>query len=189
LNYSISLMETVLKLHNQAGMLHCSLKPANVRWNNGVVKLIDFEWAQKIDGAVYHPAPPGFRAPEIVRRDPCSIKSDAFSIGVTIYALLLDLEWDYRIDVEQDEICQVLKATAREFFWRNPKSRLSLQLALDQVKNKTRHLDQVSMSTRHSADSMVLDNARSENSGLCPIQSLDQTSANTNMKQFTNGNL
>lgn len=43
--FSLSLMDTVLALHQKAHMLHGDLKPANLQWWQGVVRLIDFEHA------------------------------------------------------------------------------------------------------------------------------------------------
>jgi serine/threonine protein kinase len=51
--FSESLIKSVVKSHDAAGLLHCDLKPANVRWSNGVVNLIDFGHAQPINLAVW----------------------------------------------------------------------------------------------------------------------------------------
>ena len=63
--FCLSLMDTVLALHQQAHMLHGHLKPANLRWWQGVVRLIDFEHAQGIAQAQWAPGTDGFQAPEI----------------------------------------------------------------------------------------------------------------------------
>lgn len=86
--FSESLIQSVMKLHDAAGLLHCDLKPANVRWSKGVVSLIDFGHAQPINLAVWVPGTRGYQAPEIVDRMPCSVMTDAFSVGRTIIETL-----------------------------------------------------------------------------------------------------
>lgn len=139
LHFSISLIETVLKLHNQAGILHCGLKPDNVRWNNGVVKLIDFESAQKIEGAIWYPGPRYYTAPEVVREEPCSKKSEAYSVGATIRDMRHKLTGEHQVDREE-KICQILDKAVGEMIEYDPDSRWSLQRALDHIRKKTRYL-------------------------------------------------
>ena len=71
----------MLTLHQKAKMLHCDLKPDNLRWDNGVVKLIDFEHAQYIAHATWAPGTDGYQAPEILNDMPCTVQTDAYSVG------------------------------------------------------------------------------------------------------------
>jgi hypothetical protein len=63
-----------------AKMLHCDWKPANLRWSNGVVRLIDFEHAQDISDSAWAPD----QEPEILNGKPCTIRTDAFAVGAII---------------------------------------------------------------------------------------------------------
>lgn len=45
-SFSVSLVSAVGRMHSNAGVLHCDLKPNNARWSKGVVKLLDFGHAQ-----------------------------------------------------------------------------------------------------------------------------------------------
>ena len=51
ISFSVALLSTVKRLHSKAAILHCDLKPNNVRWSKGVVKLIDFGRAQLLADA------------------------------------------------------------------------------------------------------------------------------------------
>jgi hypothetical protein len=139
LQFSISLIETVLKLHNKARMLHCGLKPANVRWNKGVVKLIDFGSAQKMKGAICHPGPRFYTAPEVDREEPCSVKSEAYSVGATIRDTRHKLIGEHQVD-EENEICKILEEAGDKLTRFEPGSRWSLKQALNHIQEKTRQL-------------------------------------------------
>ena len=84
ISFSVALLSTVEKLHSKATVLHCDLKPNNVRWSKGVVKLIDFGRAQLLAEAKNVPGTRGYEAPEVERGEVPSIASDAFSAGKTI---------------------------------------------------------------------------------------------------------
>jgi eukaryotic-like serine/threonine-protein kinase len=70
-----------------AGFLHCDLKPANVLVNDGgEAKVIDFGQAcrpgtikERIQGT------PDFIAPEQVKRQPVTARTDVFNLGATMY--------------------------------------------------------------------------------------------------------
>lgn len=69
------------------GYVHCDLKPNNIMVNaEGQVKLIDFGQACKI-GAVKEriQGTPDYIAPEQVRCEPLSVRTDVFSFGATMY--------------------------------------------------------------------------------------------------------
>ncbi|KAL3939572.1 MAG: hypothetical protein SGBAC_005719 [Bacillariaceae sp.] len=87
LHFSVSLMKVVRALHDKAGVLHCDIKPNNLRWlsSRQQVYLIDFGHAQLVKGAKHYNATKAFEAPEI-RNDklPHSCETDAYSVGATI---------------------------------------------------------------------------------------------------------
>lgn len=69
------------------GYVHCDLKPNNILVNhNGLVKIIDFGQTcpsgtkkQRIQGT------PDYIAPEQVKREPVSFRTDVFNFGATMY--------------------------------------------------------------------------------------------------------
>jgi serine/threonine-protein kinase len=72
------------------GYAHCDLKPNNILVNaDGEVKLIDFGQACRL-GSVKEriQGTPDFIAPEQVKRDPITAKTDVFNFGATFYASL-----------------------------------------------------------------------------------------------------
>jgi serine/threonine-protein kinase len=69
------------------GYLHCDLKPNNILVSStGVVKVIDFGQACPI-GAVKEriQGTPDYIAPEQVKRQPVTIRTDVFNFGATLY--------------------------------------------------------------------------------------------------------
>jgi serine/threonine-protein kinase len=72
------------------GYVHCDLKPANILLSaEGVTKVIDLGQAcpvgtqkQRIQGT------PDFIAPEQVKREPVTPRTDVFNLGATLYACL-----------------------------------------------------------------------------------------------------
>jgi hypothetical protein len=84
---ALSLMEVVVQLHEQAGVLHCDIKPDNIRWDssNQQAYLIDFGHAQMANRARHYNATKDFEAPEIREKKlPHSRASDTFSVGASI---------------------------------------------------------------------------------------------------------
>ena len=72
------------------GYAHCDLKPNNILVNaNGEVKIIDFGQACRL-GSVKEriQGTPDFIAPEQVKRDSITAKTDVFNFGATLYASL-----------------------------------------------------------------------------------------------------
>ena len=99
ISFSIALLSTVERLHSKAAILHCDLKPNNVRWSKGVVKLIDFGRAQLLADAKNVPGTRGYEAPEVERGEVPAIASDAYSVGKTIgYFLEQVLERGHTLD-------------------------------------------------------------------------------------------
>jgi Protein kinase domain len=130
LDFCGALIHTVKKLHHQAGLLHCDLKPGNVRWSNGVVKLIDFGRAQSISEATSTPGTKGFEAPEILNQMPNSVKTDAFSVGRIVLSGLERFEdqgWEE--GSQESDICNVLRQMAVKLTDTDPESRWSLTTA------------------------------------------------------------
>jgi serine/threonine-protein kinase len=77
------------ELHG-AGFLHSDIKPANIMVDKlGIVKLIDYGRAVRIDEKNnYLMGTPLFMAPELHRREPASIQSDIYSVGLVGLELL-----------------------------------------------------------------------------------------------------
>jgi serine/threonine protein kinase len=72
------------------GHAHCDLKPNNILVNSdGDVKIIDFGQACRL-GSVKEriQGTPDFIAPEQVKREPITAKTDVFNFGATLYASL-----------------------------------------------------------------------------------------------------
>eukprot|EP00549_Striatella_unipunctata_P010584 CAMPEP_0118719940 /NCGR_PEP_ID=MMETSP0800-20121206/29813_1 /TAXON_ID=210618 ORGANISM="Striatella unipunctata, Strain CCMP2910" /NCGR_SAMPLE_ID=MMETSP0800 /ASSEMBLY_ACC=CAM_ASM_000638 /LENGTH=760 /DNA_ID=CAMNT_0006627483 /DNA_START=71 /DNA_END=2353 /DNA_ORIENTATION=- len=95
LRFALSLIRAVSSLHKDAGILHGDLKPSNVRWSNGMVKLIDFGNAQWESKAQWLPGTEGYEAPEVESKQCVTRMSDAFSIGKTINCFIGNsARWD-----------------------------------------------------------------------------------------------
>ncbi len=122
-----SLIDTVMKLHDRAGLLHCDLKPENIRWSNGVVRLIDFGRSQSRNSAIWVRGTEGFEATEILDRLPCSTKTDAFSVGRIILTFLETLENIWRNMASQEKaICDMLRGVGEDLAHCDPEARLTL---------------------------------------------------------------
>ncbi|KAK7201365.1 protein kinase [Novymonas esmeraldas] len=88
-----------------ASIVHCDIKPHNVLLAmDGQCKLSDFGSAIaratssvcKIDDVLEMRGTPGYMAPEVARGDVPTMKSDVYSLGITILELLTGkLPWDY----------------------------------------------------------------------------------------------
>jgi eukaryotic-like serine/threonine-protein kinase len=84
--YFIQVARGLGSLHS-LGFAHCDLKPGNILINSvGEVKIIDFGQAcplgtikERIQGT------PDFIAPEQVKRQPVTIRTDIFNLGATFY--------------------------------------------------------------------------------------------------------
>lgn len=132
LQFCNALMNTVNKLHNQAGLLHCDLKPDNLRWSLGVVKLIDFGHAQSIGKATWYPGTKGFEAPEILKRMPNSTSTDAFSVGRIILTVWGGLE-----TYHETPICKMLRQVAENLSNDDPQLRWSLTEASKNLESSS----------------------------------------------------
>lgn len=130
--FSHSLMDTVDQLHQKAKLLHCDLKPDNMRWSrvDRVVRLIDFGRAQPIESAKCIRRTKGYEAPEISSGKPCSIKTDAFAIGRTIVAYLQT----FQTSASSFETDDRMRKVARCLTTFDSQSRWSLKRALDEIQ-------------------------------------------------------
>lgn len=79
-----------LQVMHKAGYVHADIKPNNIMvTNEGLVKLIDFGQSCK-NGTVKEriQGTPDYIAPEQVKRQPITPKTDLFNLGATMYWLL-----------------------------------------------------------------------------------------------------
>lgn len=79
-----------LQVMHEAGYVHADIKPNNIMvTNEGMVKLIDFGQSCK-NGTVKEriQGTPDYIAPEQVKRQPITPKTDMFNLGATMYWLL-----------------------------------------------------------------------------------------------------
>lgn len=133
LAFSTSLITAVQTLHDKGSILHCDLKPDNIRWNGCRVALIDFGSGQYIANAVWTPGTEGFEAPEILQRESCSTKSDAFSVGKVIQCFGRDLL--QRSD--NRNLLNDVKYVAEHLCVENPDLRWSLQQGFDALEARS----------------------------------------------------
>ena len=78
---------------HESGYMHLDFKPENLHVSrNGVVKLVDFDLAQRITGKPHRPSKnpgtPSYMAPEQLKGEPFDHRVDIFSFGVSAYELL-----------------------------------------------------------------------------------------------------
>jgi serine/threonine-protein kinase len=82
----IDVAEALDALH-KAGFVHCDIKPGNIlRAGDGQIKVIDFGQACRIGTAKERiQGTPDFIAPEQVRCSTCTVRTDVYSFGATLY--------------------------------------------------------------------------------------------------------
>ena len=89
ISYFLQTAQALVAMH-QGGFVHCDLKPNNILvGSNGLVKVIDLGQAcpvgtvkKRIQGT------PDYIAPEQVKREPVSVRTDVFNFGATLYWVL-----------------------------------------------------------------------------------------------------
>jgi serine/threonine-protein kinase len=81
------MIATALNSMHQKGFVHCDIKPNNILiGDNGAIKIIDFGQSCKI-GTIKQriQGTPDYIAPEQVRREHLSHRTDMFNLGATMY--------------------------------------------------------------------------------------------------------
>jgi len=78
---------------HESGWMHLDFKPENILVSrNGVVKLVDFDLAQRLTGKPHRPSKnpgtPAYMAPEQLKGEPFDHRVDIFAFGVSAYELL-----------------------------------------------------------------------------------------------------
>ncbi|KAG5469513.1 hypothetical protein LSCM1_02736 [Leishmania martiniquensis] len=122
-----------------ANIVHCDIKPHNVLLAmDGQCKLSDFGSAIaratssicKIDDVLEMRGTPGYMAPEVARGDVPTMKSDVYSLGITILDLLTGkLPWDY-VDAVTPRLSRKLKRTKSAAEYHASQQLTSLPFAL-----------------------------------------------------------
>jgi serine/threonine protein kinase len=81
------MVATALNAFHQKGFVHCDIKPNNILFNkNGTIKIIDFGQSCKIGQIKKRiQGTPEYIAPEQVRREHLSHRTDIFNLGATMY--------------------------------------------------------------------------------------------------------
>ena len=77
-------------------IFHRDLKPDNIMFNNGVVKIVDFSFAKLVEddqaknNSVERTSvgTPLYMSPQVLLHQPYNIKCDVWSLGVILYRLL-----------------------------------------------------------------------------------------------------
>jgi serine/threonine protein kinase len=81
------MVATALNALHQKGFVHCDIKPNNILFNKaGTIKIIDFGQSCKIGHIKKRiQGTPEYIAPEQVRREHLSHRTDVFNLGATMY--------------------------------------------------------------------------------------------------------
>ena len=160
--FSRSLIDTVRRLHEQAGLLHCDLSPGNVIWSQDVVKLLDFGRSQMLNGRnTNEKGTRGFEAPEIVNGEVHTVASDTFAVGRIIQHTIEKAKLDKEEVSSNPNTLQLLEDVSNRLSEENPEARLQLGDAFEEL-NEVENTDWRSQKkTVHDSSSWLGDGERS----------------------------
>lgn len=85
-----SVLQGLIYLHNQLNIIHRDLKPSNILFNSqGQVKLCDFGESIELVNSLARSmvGTTGYMAPERIRGQPYTIRSDIWSLGISLIEL------------------------------------------------------------------------------------------------------
>ena len=102
----ISQLSDALSYIHAQGFLHLDVKPSNVFYCDGHIKLIDFSLAQKFspdNPLVHRSGTLGYMAPEQTFKKPLAYATDVFGMGVTFYQLLTGGKLPFKIKKHPDK--------------------------------------------------------------------------------------
>ena len=131
-----------------AGVLHCDIKPGNLKITSaGTLKILDFGIAQRLPaGALKDETPTAgtevnvvgtvpYMAPEVLRGDAADERSDIFSAGIVLYEMATGMRaFPQRNMVQLVEAIQSLDAAAPSAI--NPAIPMALERVIDKAMRK-----------------------------------------------------
>jgi eukaryotic-like serine/threonine-protein kinase len=86
----LDLCGAVSAVHD-SGLLHADIKAHNVmRADDGRIVLMDFGAGRKLEDESFPAGTPLYLAPEVLRGDPVTVRSDIYSLGVLLFHLVTD---------------------------------------------------------------------------------------------------
>lgn len=102
---TLQLSDALSYIHGQ-GLLHLDVKPSNIFYCDGHVKLLDFSLAQRYypNNTLKHRSGTlGYMAPEQTFKKPLAYATDVFGMGVTFYQLLTGGHLPFKIEKHPDK--------------------------------------------------------------------------------------
>jgi len=107
----ISQLAQGLKYLRQKNISHRDLKPHNILLKEGVIKIIDFNFARTLednDMAMTLCGSPLYMAPEILGRNNYTSKSDLWSVGIILYEMVYGIN-PFKDITNVLDLCSVIK--------------------------------------------------------------------------------